>query len=102
MRDEVLIKRQLVAMVTWILANKRVREKCLLGDGKKRESRERREGRQTERSCRARRTVPGQSNQTERLHVVFLSPCIQREETQVTTVISLCSPKLNMLLSVGY
>lgn len=36
MRDEVLIKRQLVAMVTWIMANKRVREKCLLGDGKKR------------------------------------------------------------------
>ena len=35
MRDEVLIKRQLVAMVTWILANKRVGEKCLLGDGKK-------------------------------------------------------------------
>ena len=35
MRDEVLIKRQLVAMVTRILANKRVREKCLLGDCKK-------------------------------------------------------------------
>lgn len=49
MRDEVLIKRQLVAMVTWILANKRVREKCLLGDGKKRETRERREeGRQAD------------------------------------------------------
>lgn len=37
MRDEVLIKRQLVAMVTGILANKRVREKCLQGVGKKRE-----------------------------------------------------------------
>lgn len=36
MRDEVLIKRQLVAMVTWILANKRDGEKCLLGDGTKR------------------------------------------------------------------
>lgn len=35
MRDEVLIKRPLVAMVTWILANKRVREKCLLGDGER-------------------------------------------------------------------
>lgn len=40
MRDEVLIKRQLVAMVTGILANKRVREKCLQGVGKKREERE--------------------------------------------------------------
>lgn len=42
MRDEVLIKRQLVAMATWILANKRVREKCLLGDGKKRGETEKR------------------------------------------------------------
>lgn len=39
MRDEVLIKRQLVAMVTSILANKRVREKCLQGVGKQREER---------------------------------------------------------------
>lgn len=36
MRDEVLIKSQLVAMVTWILANNRVGEKCLQRDGKKR------------------------------------------------------------------
>ena len=36
MRDEVLIKRQLVAMVTRILANKRVRKKCLQGVGEKR------------------------------------------------------------------
>lgn len=36
MRDEVLIKSRLVAMVTRILANKRVGEKCLQRDGKKR------------------------------------------------------------------
>lgn len=36
MRDEVLIKRRLVAMATRILANKRVGEKCLQGAGKKR------------------------------------------------------------------
>lgn len=44
MRDEVLIKRQLVAMVTRILANKRVREKCLQGVGKKRDDREEQKG----------------------------------------------------------
>ena len=44
MRDEVLIRRQLVAMVTWILANKRVGVKCLLWDGKKRGNSEKREG----------------------------------------------------------
>lgn len=36
MRDEVLIKRPLVAMVTRISANKRVGKKCLRGAGKKR------------------------------------------------------------------
>lgn len=67
MRDEVLIKRQLVAMATWILANKRDREKCLLGDGKE----ERGEGGRPRRTTELN-TVPGQSNQAERLHVVFL------------------------------
>ena len=62
MRDEVLIKRQLVAMVTWILANKRVGEKCLLGDGKKEGNRRKEGRRQTE-----LKTVPGQT-----LHLVFL------------------------------
>lgn len=45
MRDEVLIKRQLVTMVTRILANKRVRKKCLRGAWRKRgESGEQKEG----------------------------------------------------------
>lgn len=48
MRDEVLIKRQLVAMATWIMANKRVRGKCLLGDGMKWGNRRKAGKRQTE------------------------------------------------------
>ena len=62
MRDEVLIKRQLVAMVTWVLANKRVREKCLLADGKKRGTGEKREGTRL-RATAELNTIVGQSNQ---------------------------------------
>lgn len=70
MRDEVLIKRQLVAMVTWIWAKKSVGENCLLGDGKKRGNRGEREG------GRLRGTAESQtqSSQAERSHVVFLPP----------------------------
>lgn len=99
MRDEVLIKRQLVAMVTWILANKRVGEKCLLGDGKKR-GKQRKEGRrQTERNRRAKHSP--RPKQPGRMLPCCFSSCIQKE-TQVTTLILLCSQKLNMLPSVGY
>lgn len=77
MRDEVLIKRQLVAMVTWILANKRVGEKCLLGDGKKRRTREKREGSRL-RATAELNTVPVQSNQAEHFHFAFLSASKKR------------------------
>lgn len=43
-------------------------------------------------------TVPGQSNQAKRFHVLSL-PAPHRKETQVTKVILLCSQKLNMLRS---
>lgn len=64
MRDEVLIKRPLVTMVTWILANKRVGEKCLLGDGER--------GGNGDRRDRARRAVPGRDHQAQRFHLVSL------------------------------
>lgn len=66
-----LIKRQLVAMVTWILANKRLGEKCLLGDGKKR-GKQRKQGRQRDDGTAELNRDPGQCSQAEHVHVIFL------------------------------
>lgn len=82
MRDEVLIKRQWVAMVTWILANKRVREKCLLGDGKEKgnqRERKRREGRQG-RQTRAKNTRSQAKATRPNASMMFFSLCIQKEK----------------------
>lgn len=62
MRDEVLVKRQLVAMVIWILANKRVRKECLHGERKEKRNRAKREKGGRLRGTVELNTLPDQSN----------------------------------------
>lgn len=62
MRDEVLIKQQLVAMVIWILANKGVRKECLHRERKERRTREKKEKGGRMRGTAELNTLPDQSN----------------------------------------